>query len=69
MPVLRSALAGTKTLQSQGQRLETGAEESLIIPQRASLKAPFAHWGNKVLLRAAARRAAKETLGCLADSI
>ena len=26
MPVLRSALAGTKTLQSQGQRFETGAE-------------------------------------------
>ena len=49
MPVLRSALAGTKTLQGQGQRFETCAEESLIIPQRASLKAPFARWGKQGL--------------------
>ena len=63
MPVLRSALAGTETLQGQGQKFETCAEESLIIPHRASLKAPFARWGKQGLVLCCDPSGRKKLLG------
>ena len=45
MPVLRSALAGTETVQSQGQKFETGADESPDNPPARKLKSPFCALG------------------------